>query len=206
MREAIGTPLIVERDDSEKKEWRKKKDSIRFYDVTAPSYEELYGKEQEAKYDSVLRSLRVSCLGKVLDVGCGPAIFLRKVANSSTIRVGLDISCQILLSARETDSFSMHIIRADADFLPVRDGIFDSVFAFTLFQNMPNPRSTLREMLRIVRTKGMIVLTFPKASDLSHEARNWFMEGCIPFQAIETDVSSKDCVFVCYKPEDTFDR
>jgi ubiquinone/menaquinone biosynthesis C-methylase UbiE len=192
--------LIVDRDDSEKREWRKKKDSIRFYDLTASSYEELYGKEQEEKYDAALKSLGISCLGKVLDVGCGPAIFLRKIVNTSTLRVGLDISYQILVSARGTDTSLMHIIRADADFLPVRDEIFDSVFAFTLFQNMPNPRSTLHEMLRIVRTKGVIVLTFPKASGLSHGVRHWFMEGCIPFQEIETDVSSKDCVFVCYKP------
>ena len=177
----------------------KEKDSKRFYDTIASSYEELYGKEQEAKYDAALKVIGSAHLGNVLDVGCGPAIFLRKVVSLSTLRVGVDVSRQMLMNARGIDASSIHLLCADADFLPLRDGTFDSAFAFTVLQNMPNPTLTLREMLRVVRPKGVIVITLPTSSEFGREAPYWLKETGISYQDVEADSSSKDCIYVFRK-------
>jgi ubiquinone/menaquinone biosynthesis C-methylase UbiE len=183
----------------------KKKDTMRFYDATASSYEELYGEEQHTKYDAALKAIKTVQLGKVLDVGCGPAIFLRRIVSTSTIKVGVDISHRMLTNVRAKDRPSIHLICADADFLPLRDGIFDSAFAFTLLQNMPNPTSTLLEMLRVVRTEGLIVVTLP-SSEVGREAVRWLEEAGISYEDVEVAFSSKDRVYTFRKARGLISR
>jgi len=177
----------------------KEKDSMRFYDATASSYEELYGKEQEAKYDAALKAIGSTPLGNVLDVGCGPAIFLRRTVPISTLRVGVDVSHRMLVNARGIDASSIHLLCADADFLPLRGGTFDSAFAFTVLQNMPNPTLTLREMLRVVRPEGVIVITLPASFELGREAPYWLKEAGISCQDMDVDSPSRDCIYVFRK-------
>ena len=176
-----------------------KKDSMRFYDATASSYEELYGKEQEAKYDAALKAIGSAPLGNVLDVGCGPAIFLRRIVPISTLQVGVDVSRRMLAKAGGIDASSIHLLCADADFLPLRDGTFDSAFAFTVLQNMPNPKLTLCEMLRVVRPEGVIVITLPTSSELGREAPYLLKETGMSHQDVDVDSSSKDCIYVFRK-------
>lgn len=176
---------------------------MKFYDASAPSYKELYGKEQEAKYDAALKALGAAPLGRVLDVGCGPAMFLQRITSTSTSRVGVDISHRMLANAGGIDTSSIHLLCADADFLPLRDGIFDSAFAFTVLQNMPNPTSTLREMLRVIRPEGLIVITLPISSEVGREAPHWLKEIGISYQDVQVDPSSKDYVYICLKARDS---
>lgn len=51
------------------------------------------------------------------------------------------------------------VIRADADFQPFPNGVFDGVFALTLLQNMPDPLLTLHEMKRVSKSSSTIVIT-----------------------------------------------
>lgn len=53
----------------------------------------------------------------------------------------------------------MHLIQADADHIPIHEGIFDAAFSFTVLQNMPKPSKTLTEIKRIVRPGGKIAVT-----------------------------------------------
>lgn len=89
---------------------------------------------------------------------------------------------------------------ADADFLPIRDGAFDSVFAFTLLQNMPCPAETAREILRVARPEGTVVVTLPAGSEIGREARHWLEEICVSHRVIEGG-DPKDYILVCVKPD-----
>jgi len=64
---------------------------MNFYSITASSYEELYGTEQQLKYDLVLKALGVESLGRVVDIGCGTGAFLRRISSESTFLVGVDL-------------------------------------------------------------------------------------------------------------------
>ena len=176
-----------------------KKDSMRFYDATAPSYEELYGEEQQSKYDAALKAIEAAHLGSVLDVGCGPGIFLRSISAMSILSVGIDTSCQSLKYAKR--SGVANLACADADFLPLRDEAFDSVFAFTLVQNMPDPASALREMLRVVRSGGLVVVTMPVGHRSEREVRHWLEKTCASVHDAGVDSSPKDLVLVCLKAD-----
>ncbi len=186
---------------SEGGKWDEKKDSRRFYDTTASSYEELYRKEQEKKYNIALKYLETAHLGTVLDVGCGAATFLQKIIGVSSLRVGIDISLKMLSNATEINVQSTHLLCADADYLPIRDGIFDSIFAFTLLQNMPNPRSTFLEMLRVLRRNGIIIATWPISSNRMSGSLQWFKDSEISFQEVEYQTSLKDHILIFRKGE-----
>jgi ubiquinone/menaquinone biosynthesis C-methylase UbiE len=140
--------------------WRDKRKVMGRYDVTAASYDEQYGEEQQRKYRKALENVDVA--GKsVLDVGCGSGLFFKEVALQADMVVGVDVSIKLLQEAKEqANAFqNVHILQADADHLPFKDGFFGALFAFTVLQNMPKPPQTLRELKRVAKKDDRIVVT-----------------------------------------------
>lgn len=140
--------------------WKDKRKVMQRYDVTAEMYDERYEEEQKRKYRKALEN--VTAAGKtVLDVGCGSGLFFRETAAQAELVVGVDVSRKLLLKAKvqAKDFLNVLVLRADADHLPVRDGFFEVVFAFTVLQNMPKPNVTLCELKRVVKFGGCIVVT-----------------------------------------------
>lgn len=142
-------------------EWEKKREVMERYDLTAHMYDMRYAEEQEAKFGAALRSLKAKKCGKVLDAGCGTGLLFRHVASKAEMVVGLEISKQTLLKAKErAQSFqNVHLVMADADFMPFRDCAFSIAFAFTLIQNMPDPAKTLKEIRRVTEDSAQIIVT-----------------------------------------------
>ena len=140
--------------------WKDKRKVMQQYNATAKGYNELHGEEQNAKYHVTLKNVDVaSCT--ILDFGCGSGLFFKEVANKAKLVVGVDISRNLLLlakdQARGLDNVS--VVQCDADHLPFFDGFFDMVFAFTVLQNMPQPSITLMELRRVAKEKSKVVIT-----------------------------------------------
>jgi ubiquinone/menaquinone biosynthesis C-methylase UbiE len=141
------------------------------YDVTWDSYDQQYAEEQDAKYKATLKALNApAAFGIVLDVGCGSGLFFSQIANKTQILVGVDITRNLLLKAKtQAQAFeNVHVIQADADHLPFKNGVFDNVFCFTVLQNMPKPKETLNEFKCQAKPEGRIVVTgLKKAFELT---------------------------------------
>lgn len=142
-------------------EWDKKRNVMQRYDLTAHIYDMRYAEEQTAKIEAAMENISVERESTVLDVGCGTGLLLNYVANKAGAIVGLDISRKILLQARERGkNFSnVHLILADADNMPLKEGIFSLLFAVTLIQNMPNPFKVLNEVKRVTKENAIMVIT-----------------------------------------------
>jgi ubiquinone/menaquinone biosynthesis C-methylase UbiE len=142
-------------------EWEKKREVMERYDLTAHMYDMRYAEEQEAKFEAALKSLKAKNYGRVLDAGCGTGLLFRHIALKAEMVVGLEISKNMLLKAKEhAESFrNVHLVLADADFIPFKDGVFRMVFVFTLIQNMPEPAKTLKEIRRVAEDNAQIVVT-----------------------------------------------
>jgi ubiquinone/menaquinone biosynthesis C-methylase UbiE len=130
------------------------------YDATAKGYDELHGKEQNAKYQATLKNVNVAG-GVVLDVGCGSGLFFKEVADKAKLVVGVDFSRNLLLLAKDQtrDLGNVFVVQSDADHLPFVDGLFDGVFAFTVLQNMPQFSVALDEWRRVTKKNGKAVVT-----------------------------------------------
>jgi ubiquinone/menaquinone biosynthesis C-methylase UbiE len=146
--------------------WNKKRSVMRRYNLTAQMYDERYCEEQEAKYKAALERLNLAPESTVLDVGCGSGMFFGQVAGKAKAIVGLDVSRELLLLAKErARKFgNVSLVQADADHLPFKNGAFDRVFAFTVLQNMPNPVETLKELRVSASPEACFIVTGLKAA------------------------------------------
>lgn len=140
--------------------WKRKRQVMYRYDVTAEIYETRYCAEQRRKYQKTLEVLDPTGL-VVLDAGCGSGMFFSQVAGKVEIIVGVDISRKLLKKAKAQGKLlgNVMVVRADADHLPFRSGIFGAAFGFTMLQNMPKPTQTLHEIKGAVADDGKIVVT-----------------------------------------------
>jgi demethylmenaquinone methyltransferase/2-methoxy-6-polyprenyl-1,4-benzoquinol methylase len=106
------------------------------------------------------RATGLSTGGSALDVACGSGKLtadLARVAGPNGHVVGLDFSPQMLEVARR-DHPGIEFVEGDALKLPFDDTSFDaSTIAFGL-RNLADPVKGLREMLRVVRPGGHVVV------------------------------------------------
>jgi len=130
------------------------------YDITSEMYDERYKEEQCRKYCRALQNVDVKDM-VVLDLGCGSGLFFNEVASKTETVIGVDVSLKLLQKAKEKASIcgNVSVLQADADHLPFRDESFDGAFAYTVLQNLPRPKETLKELGRVSKCKGKIVVT-----------------------------------------------
>ena len=100
----------------------------------------------------------------ILDIGCFTgnvgSIFLKR----SNVVFGMDLSMQALETARTR---GVDVVLADADEqLPFRDHSFDVVFAGELIEHVLDVGLLLKEVKRVIRPDGEIVLTTPNLASL----------------------------------------
>jgi malonyl-CoA O-methyltransferase len=132
---------------------------MKYYNTIASSYTELHGTEQQLKFRAALTHTSVTG-NAILDLGCGTGLFFSFVSTTSLL-VGVDLSSNMVVhAARRIRAHPRgHVICADADFLPLRDSIFDTVFAFTLLQNVASPHHTLQEVSRVLKPNSNFMLS-----------------------------------------------
>ncbi|MBS7634302.1 class I SAM-dependent methyltransferase [Candidatus Bathyarchaeota archaeon] len=144
--------------------WRKKRRVIRYYNRLARIYNLLYGQEQKLKIIESLKAINLNENDMVLDAGCGTGLLFSHINGLVKTIIGIDTSPGILKAAMKLvknmgGKSTITLLRADADFLPFKEGIFDKVFAITLLQNMPNPALTLSEIARVTKANSEIIVT-----------------------------------------------
>jgi ubiquinone/menaquinone biosynthesis C-methylase UbiE len=99
---------------------------------------------------------------RVLDVACGPGIVACAMAPHAGYVTGVDLTPAMIGQARERQErlklANLHWQVADATQLPFPDGAFDLVITRYSFHHMPDPSLTLREMERVCRAGGRLVV------------------------------------------------
>lgn len=140
--------------------WKGKRKVKQSYDITSDMYDERYKEEQSRKYCRALQNIDVKGM-TVLDLGCGSGLFFNEVASKAKTIIGVDISLRLLKKAKEKAEVHSNIIvlQVDADHLPFCNESFEGIFAYTVFQNMPRPKETLKELERVSKCKGKIVVS-----------------------------------------------
>jgi len=182
-------------------DWGVKRETMNSYDVKADSYESLYGDEQSEKYSAAFGAVRVGGGDVVLDDGCGTGLFIKRVARHSSYVVGVDLSKMMLKVAKRTcrELKNVLLIQCDADFLPLKENLFDKVFSFTLIHDLPNPERAVLEMARVAKLGSKIVVTaLKKMYTLAKLTDQLGLSGMRVVDAPDAE-GLKDHVVVCEK-------
>jgi len=125
-------------------------------DLGGGLYDLRYREEQDLKYDAALLLTLPRIDELLFDDGCGTGLLLTRLDSPA---VGLDLSPTLLKTAKEKLKVGHNLILGDAEDLPIRDSVFDGVYAITLIQNTPDEAKTVTEMKRVTRPEGKIILT-----------------------------------------------
>jgi len=181
-------------------EWNKKRLVIRHFDRIATIYDRQYTEEQNAKINAILSHVHLNEKGFILDVGCGTGLLFPVVAKVQ-FAIGIDFSSKLLQKAKQhTKKISnTHIIRADSDYLPFQNNIFNLVFAITLLQNIPNPLATLEEIKRTSESQALIAVTALKKEFSEENFKKLLKDTRLKIIKIKTDDKLKDCIAICQK-------
>jgi SAM-dependent methyltransferase len=104
---------------------------------------------------------------RILDLGCGTAALAPDLIDSGRTYTGADRDGSMLAWARQRlKGLSSALVRADATRLPFATGSFDAVTSLGLFEYLPEPAEVLREVRRVLKPGGVIVLTVPRRDSL----------------------------------------
>lgn len=93
---------------------------------------------------------------RVLDVGCGDGAFTEKLAHLGAAAVGVDTSSTMIAAAQTRKEGTFQV--ADAMALPFPDGAFDVVTAVTVLCVCGEPDKMVKEMARVLRPNGRLVI------------------------------------------------
>jgi phosphatidylethanolamine/phosphatidyl-N-methylethanolamine N-methyltransferase len=131
------------------------------YQHLAPLYDTLYGSLLQPGRRSAMAHLAPRPGESILEVGVGTGFSLRAYPTSCRV-VGIDLSAAMLVRAagRQRTHGLAHVslCRMDATRLGFADGRFDAVYAPYCINVVPDPLRVVREMRRVCRDGGRIVL------------------------------------------------
>ena len=102
---------------------------------------------------------------RVVDVGCGRGQYLARLASEGRVGslVGLDLSTGMLASVRrrwpDEAVAAPALVNADAERLPVRDGVADVALAMHMLYHVPDIPQAIAELRRVVRSGGTALVS-----------------------------------------------
>lgn len=135
-------------------------DELQFiYADAAETFERFEALEQRL-FGRYRRRLFSRAQGAVLDVACGTGSNLRHLPEGCSV-VGVDLSGAMLAGARrEAGGLGRDVAfaHADAQRLPFADDSFDTVVSALSTCTFPDPVAALREMARVCRPSGRLLL------------------------------------------------
>ena len=90
---------------------------------------------------------------RVGDFGCGQSLFYEVLRRQEPPPVFLDLS----MNALRTIDYGLRV-RADLNHLPFPDGVYDRILCIGVLHHLPSRTAALREMTRVLRPSGNLVL------------------------------------------------
>jgi ubiquinone/menaquinone biosynthesis C-methylase UbiE len=131
------------------------------YARLAPNYDSRWSFYIEATVRETLARLNLRPRDRLLDVGCGTGALLHQLTASHPAAqlAGVDPVPEMLAVARRSVPASVELREGWAEKLPFESRQFDMVVSCNVFHYIQEPVEALREMGRVLRRGGRLVIT-----------------------------------------------
>jgi SAM-dependent methyltransferase len=96
---------------------------------------------------------------KILDVGCGVGMYVRKFREFSEQVYGVDVDLERVAKAQSATQANCSVAPAEA--LPFPDGFFDTVLLHEVIEHVKDDRVAVAEALRVLAPGGRLVIFAP---------------------------------------------
>jgi 2-polyprenyl-3-methyl-5-hydroxy-6-metoxy-1,4-benzoquinol methylase len=106
---------------------------------------------------------RVASLGRMVDVGCGAGDLFRALGSRDCAYVGVDLVRYDGFPVTTAARFVVADLNAQ---IPLDDAIADVVISVETIEHLENPRAFVRELVRLVRFGGLVIVTTPNQLSL----------------------------------------
>jgi ubiquinone/menaquinone biosynthesis C-methylase UbiE len=138
-----------------------KEKSRKTFDKEAKNYSQTSdGKFCRRVYPAILDALEKTKAVSLLDVGCGTGNILAQIQGEKAL-FGIDLSPQMIEAAKQNLGQKATVVVGDAEKLPWNNSMFDTVCCTFSFHHYPNPLNVLKEMQRVLKPGGFLVLADP---------------------------------------------
>jgi len=135
-----------------------------FFAYRAATWDTKFG-DDRPRYAAAIAEAGIPADGVAIDVGCGTGralVPLRRAVGPAGTVIAIDVTPEMLRQARPAScEASASLVLADARRLPFRDGYADAVFAAGLISHLPDAEAGLRELARVTRPGGLLILFHP---------------------------------------------
>ncbi len=162
------------------------------YDRVAADYAAEFAGELERKpFDRKMLDWlaeKVAGLGAICDMGCGPGQVARYLHDRGVEACGVDLSAEMVRHARRLNP-AIHFEQGDMLSLSeVADETYGGVAAFYSLIHVPRPRvvDALRELRRVLRRGGTLLVTFHIGRETVHRDEFFGQEVSLDFHFFES--------------------
>lgn len=137
-----------------------------YFNEMSSDYSNTLSKYTEPMHYSLIKELEDKNFKTLLDVGCGNGRFLSMVLNKFDVKVsGIDISSGMIEKGKEFLDGRADLKVGDSEHLPWNDRSFDVVTCSASFHHYPAPELFLKQVKRVLRTGGILMIADPFTSD-----------------------------------------
>ena len=104
--------------------------------------------------------------GRLLDVGCGMGEFAAGMAALGWTATGIEFDPETVAAARRQPGITVH--EGSVEDQKFADDSFDAITMSNVIEHLPDPLGTMRELARVLRPGGRLVVITPNIQSMGH--------------------------------------
>jgi SAM-dependent methyltransferase len=149
----------------------------------------------------------VQGVGLVCDMGCGPGHVARYLHEHGAQVCGIDLSPEMVERARRSNQ-GIEFRQGDMLALDAADGAWAGIVAFYSIIHIPRGDvvRALRELRRVLRPGGLLLLAFHIGDDIIHLDEWWGHKVCVDFYFFRSDEMASYLKLAGFEIEEIIER